>query len=390
MRPRLFLVFLLCGLLAQPAIGDAGASNSSRLQARIAQTITPLMARYDIPGMAVGVVVEGHEYVYDFGVASKISKKPVDASTLFEIGSVTKTFTATLASYAAVTGKLRLADDASADLPQLRGSSFNRVSLLELGTHTSGGLPLQFPDDVKTDGDAMRYYQQWKPTHDPGTSRTYSNPTIMLLGYIAAKRMDGDFTALMQSKVFAPLRMAHTYIDVPADEMPNYAQGYTSGNLPIRMTRGPLFAEAYGVRTTASDMLRFLEANIGAANRDCTLAQAIRASHTGYFRIGAMTQDLIWEQYAYPVRLDTLLAGNSEHVLFDANPAARLEPAIPPGGDVLLNKTGSTNGFAAYVAFVPMKKIGVVLLANKSYPIAARVTAAYQILAALGGNKRWQ
>jgi beta-lactamase class C len=53
---------------------------------------------------------------------------------------------------------------------------------------------------------------------------------------------------------------------------------------------------------------------------------------------------------------------------------------------VLLNKTGSTNGFAAYVACVPARRLGVVFLANKNYPIDARVTAAYQILMRLDGD----
>ncbi len=53
---------------------------------------------------------------------------------------------------------------------------------------------------------------------------------------------------------------------------------------------------------------------------------------------------------------------------------------------MLINKTGSTNGFGAYVAFVPARGIGVVILANRNYPIAARVQAAYRILAALDGE----
>ena len=53
---------------------------------------------------------------------------------------------------------------------------------------------------------------------------------------------------------------------------------------------------------------------------------------------------------------------------------------VPPQQAVWINKTGSTNGFAAYVAFVPAKKIGIVVLANKNVPIAPRVRLAYEIL----------
>jgi CubicO group peptidase (beta-lactamase class C family) len=136
----------------------------------------------------------------------------------------------------------RAADELA--LPQrvaqrLRGSSFDTVSLLNLGTHTSGGLPLQVPDDIGNNAQLMAYFQSWKPTYAPGTYRTY------------------------------------------------------------------------------------------------------------------------------------------------ANPAAKLDPPLQPRDDILIDKTGSTNGFAAYVAFVPVEKIGIVLLSNKNYPIDARVTAAHEILTRL-------
>jgi CubicO group peptidase (beta-lactamase class C family) len=372
----------VCALL--PADAGAAGNEKAGIENVVARTIGPVMQRYGIPGMAVGIVVDGRTYVFDYGVASKATGRPVTSRTLFEIGSVSKTFTATLASYAQVSGKLSLSEMASTYLPSLHGTSFDKVSLLNLGTHTSGGLPLQLPDDVTNDAQLMAYLRSWKPTYAPGTYRIYSNPSIGLLGTIAAKRMNAPFAALMERTVFRPLGLTHSYLDVPKAQSDNYAQGYTTSDAPVRMTPGVLAQEAYGIRTTASDLLRFVEANMQMLDLDEKVQRALTDTHTGYYRVGAMTQDLIWEQYRYPVTLAQLLAGNSAKVTFEPNRVTRSEPPFRPQNDVLLDKTGSTNGFAAYVAFVPERKIGIVVLANKSYPISARVTAAYAILTQLG------
>lgn len=378
------LTLCLCALL--PLHGAATEQARVDVGNVVTRTVGPLMQRYRIPGMAVGIAVNGHTYIYDYGVASKTTAAPVTSATLFEIGSVTKTFTATLASYAQLTGQISLSDSVSSDLPALRGSSFDRVSLLNLGTHTAGGLPLQVPDGITTDDQLMAYLQRWKPTYSPGTYRVYSNVSIGLLGLIVAQRMNHNFDTLMQTTLFGPLGLKHTYLDVPAAQMANYAQGYTSKDLPIRMTPGVLGPEAYGIRTTAGDLLAFLAANMHMLDLDATLQRALTDTHTGYYRVGAMTQDLIWEQYRYPVTLEQLHEGNSTKMLFDANPVTALDPPSPPQSDVILNKTGSTNGFSTYVAFIPEKKIGIVLLANKSYRIDARVSAAYAILTQLEGR----
>ena len=285
-----------------------------------------------------------------------------------------------------MSGYLSLTDRTSKYLPVLHGSRFGEVSLLDLGTHTAGGLPLQVPDEVANNDQLMRYFRDWKPTYAPGTYRTYSNLSIGLLGVIAAKSIHEDFGALMEGKLYPALGLKNTFLDVPAARMKTYAQGYTDADAPIRMTPGVLDAEAYGVRTTTGDLLRFVEANIKMLTLDEKWQQAITATHTGYYRIGGMTQDLIWEQYPYPVTLQNLLAGHSAEVILKANPAARIDPPLPPQDDVLINKTGSTNGFSTYVAFVPARRIGIVLLANKRYPIDARVTAAYEILNAADGR----
>ncbi|MDO8877702.1 MAG: class C beta-lactamase [Pseudolabrys sp.] len=362
------------------------ASPETDVGSIVAQTIQPLMQSHGIPGMAVGIVAGGRRAVYNFGVMLKASGQPVTGDTLFEIGSVSKTFTATLAAYAEGDGRLSLSDMASKYLPVLRGSAFDRVSLLNLGTHTTGGMPLQFPGDVKSDEQAMRYFRDWNPRHAPGAVRTYANPGIGLLGMIAAKSLNEDFDTAMQRRVFAGAGLKRTFLIVPATERTHYAQGYTKADAPARMSPGVLASPTYGVRTTADDLLRFIEANMGLLPIGKDLQRAIDATHTGYYTVGPVTQDLIWEQYRYPVELADLVAGNSDNMAYKANDVARIEPPLPPQADVLVNKTGSTNGFGAYVAFVPVKKIGIVILANKNYPNAARVTAAHAILTRLVAN----
>jgi beta-lactamase class C len=380
------LASALFALCATPSVSHAADDTSNRIKPTVDAAIRPLMAKYRIAGMAVGVIVEGKPYVLDYGVASTQTGKPVTRDTLFELGSVSKTFTATLASYAALNGDLSLSDPTSKYLPSLRGTPFGSVSLLNLGTHTPGGLPLQVPDDIHDNDQLMQYFAAWRPAYAPGTQRTYANPGIGTLGLITAKSMGQDFTALMQQRVFPALGMTSSYIDVPAARMPDYAQGYTKLDAPIRMAPGVLSAEAYGIKSTAADMLRFVAANMNLIQIDDKFQRAITATHTGYFKAGVLTQDLIWEQYPYSAALDTLQEGNSAAMVLNPTPAVEIRPPQPPRQDVWINKTGSTNGFGAYVVFVPQKRMGIVMLANKNFPNEARVSAAYQILSALADS----
>lgn len=362
---------------------DAVAPAASTTKAVAARAIAPLMARYGIPGMAVGITIDGRTSVFSYGVASKATGAPVDGNTLFEIGSVSKTFTATLAGYARITGKLALSDIASADDPTLRGSGFDRVTLLDLATYTAGGLPLQVPDGVTTDAQLRAYLRAWQPRYPPGTQRLYSNVSIGVLGAIVAHRLNGRFDRLVERDIFAPLGMRASYYAIPPAEQTQYAQGYTFDDKPIRLVEGPLAAPTYGVRTTTGSLLRFIQANLNAMRNGSPLQRAMVAARTGYYHVGPIVQGLVWERVDCPLDRAHLRAANSDHILFDPNPARRLSPPQSPRSDALFDKTGSTNGFSAYVAFVPQTHAGIILLANKSYPMTARIDAAYAILKGL-------
>ncbi|SAK82000.1 beta-lactamase [Caballeronia glebae] len=367
--------------------GAAHASDVASIRATVDQTIKPLMALHGIHGMAVGVVVDGKPYVFDYGVASKATNQPVTRDTLFEVGSISKTLTATLASYAQVEGDLSLTDPVSKYLPSLDGTEFGKVTLLNLGTHTPGGLPLQVPDDIHDNDQLMQYFRTWRPAQPPGTIRTYANPGIGTLGLIAAKSMKQDFTPLMQTRLFPALGLKHSYIDVPASKQRDYAQGYTKDDTPIRMKGGVLSAEAFGVRSTAADMTRYLQINMNMVRIDPAVQRAVDATHTAYFQAGPLTQDLIWEQYPYPVALQPLLEGNAASMITNAMSVTRIDPPQAPRDDVWINKTGSTNGFGAYIAFVPKARVGIVMLANRNIPNEERVKAAYAIIASLAGGR---
>lgn len=369
-------------------ISHAADDQQHRVRIAVDRQIQPVMAKYAIPGMAIGVIDDGKPYLFDYGVTSTKTGRPVTRDTLFELGSVSKTLTATLAADAQESGALSLSDKTSKYLPSLLGSRFGEASLINLGTHTPGGLPLQVPDNIASDDQLMQYFKAWRPAYAPGTYRTYSNLGIGALGLVTAKSMGQDFATLMERQLFPALGMTSSYINIPPARMADYAQGYTKQGTPIRMAPRVLSTEAYGIKTTAADMLRFVEANMELIKLDAKLQSAILETHTGYFQAGEMTQDLIWEQYPYPASLQTLQDGNGPAMIFNATQVTGITPPQKPREDVWINKTGSTNGFGAYVAFVPEKRLGIVILANKNFPIDERITVAYRILTSLAGGEQ--
>lgn len=372
----------MAAITCAPSLASALVINDD-LAGGVDRIIAPLIAEFRIPGMVVGITGAGKRQYFAYGVASLEHQHPVDAFTRFEIGSVSKVFTCLLTALAAAQGRLRWSDPVSLHLPRLMGSALVNVTLEQLATYTAGGLPLQFPDAVPTWDAAWEYFEVWGPTSAPGSSRLYSNPSIGLLGAATAAASGGDFSVLMEQQIFAPLGLSHSFMQWPNEEMPNFAWGYDANDKPIRARIVPGSAEAYGVKTSADDLLAVLEAHIDPMRiNGRALQAAVRNTMQPRFLTAAFAQCLGWERYDLQAPLPQLLEGNGLEMILNPQPVTAVTGSLSPRElmDGFFNKTGSTNGFGAYAAVMPERSLGLVMLANRNFPNSERVKAAKAIL----------
>ena len=344
------------------------------------QNFKPLLEKYDVPGMAVGIIQNNKKYEMYYGLQSVQDKKAVNSSTIFELGSVSKLFTATAGGYAKTKGTISFNDTPGKYWKELKNTPIDQVNLLQLATYTSGNLALQFPDEVKTDQQVLTFFKEWKPKNSIGEYRQYSNPSIGLFGKVVALSMNKPFDQVLEKTIFPDLGLKHSYVNVPKTQMQNYAFSYNQENQPIRVNPGPLDAPAYGVKSTLPDMLSFINANLNPQKYPADIQRAINETHQGFYQVGTMYQALGWEEFSYPALLQTLLDSNSEQIVMKPNKVTAIskEPSVK-----MFHKTGSTNGFGTYVVFIPKENIGLVMLTNKRIPNEERIKAAYAVLNAI-------
>lgn len=374
-------IWLVCSTLfgVQVRAGEVAPSSQQSLQQVVHSAVATAMQQYQIPGMAVAITYHGQASYFNFGVASLANHTAVTSNTIFELGSVSKTFNTLLAGYAIDQGKVDLTAHPSQYWPALKGSAIDKATMLQLATYTAGGLPLQFPEQIKDNADMLQYFQQWQPTSTMGEQRQYSNPSIALFGYLVSRALDGNYSNLLTDKVLPALGLNQTYIDVPPSAQADYAWGYNKQLQPVRVNPAVLDAEAYGIKSNATDMLKYVQLQLDASTLAPAYQRAIAATQVAYYQLGEMQQGLGWEQYSYPLAESALQQGNSSEMILQSH---KVTPMLASSnGARLFNKTGSTTGFGAYVVFIPERQLGIVLLANRYYPNTVRVDIATKITA---------
>ncbi len=252
-------------------------------------------------GIAVGVVEHGVTRVYVAG--SSGNGRAVDAHTLFEVGSVTKTFTATTLAAMVLGKQVRLSDPISEYLPAgVRAPSKDgkAITLLDLAEQRSGlpRLPTNMNvagDDPYADytvGDMYAFLNGYTLDRDPGAKYEYSNYGIGLLGQLLANRAKMPYTALVRATVLNPLGMNETTFAVwPAQDPALLAAGHEVGGNAVPTWHFQAVLPAGGIISSVTDMLKYLRCNMGQGplGRTCLFAQRPRALGERGHQIG-----LVW------------------------------------------------------------------------------------------------
>ncbi|MGQ8338008.1 serine hydrolase domain-containing protein [Sunxiuqinia sp. A32] len=225
-------------------------------------------------GIVVGIITSNGVNFYSYGVKSLKSKVTVDENTIFEIGSISKTFTGILLADMAVKGELKLDDPiqtllpAGISAPTRNGES---IKLFNLANHTSSlpRLPTNMnpanPANPYADYSEKQLYDflnNYELPRDIGSEYEYSNYAVGLLGHLLAAKHQLTYEELMVKTICTPLGLTNTRISLTPSMKKNLAMGH-SGGIEVENWDIPSLAGAGAIRSTAADMLKYLAANMG-------------------------------------------------------------------------------------------------------------------------------
>jgi D-alanyl-D-alanine-carboxypeptidase/D-alanyl-D-alanine-endopeptidase len=320
-------------------------ARSSEVESRVAG-ILDRHARKHV-GVEVGVWWEGETWTFARGRLRADRPDSPRPDTIFEIGSITKVFTATVFADMAEQGLVALEDPVQRYLPEgvelpVRGRP---ITLADLAAQTSGlprlpkgliALSLRQrknPYAGFTDAHLERAVVDARLRDNPGERVRYSNFGFGLLGYVLALRAGQSYEQLVHERICAPLRLVDTSMSIPVEARSRFAHGHNRRGRQVPHWDLPTLAGAGALRSTVADLLRFLELQLRQPTT--RLGRAARATHEPRARRGRLAQGLGWASLP--------LLGHSVDVLWH---------------------NGGTGGFRGFLGFVKESGTGVVVLSN--------------------------
>lgn len=308
-------------------------------------------------GLAIATYDNGTIKTYTFGKKKINSNKKIDQDTLFEIGSITKTFTGALLQQLIKEGKINLNDPVekylpeSYSMPKFKGSN-KQITFKDMATHSSS-LP-RMPDDFnKYMKDAVNPYKDYQKKNiynflnnyelkrKIGSKYEYSNLAIGLLGNIIADMEKNSYEEVLRKRIFIPLKMKSSTISL--NKSNNIASGHDiNGNIISNWNFGG-FEGAGAIKSSIADMAMYLKGNIETDGSNVTLS------------------DNLYKP------LYKIKENQSISFLWHINKA---------NNRIIISHNGLTGGYLSMMKFDKKNKKGVVVLSNSTFyvvPVADNI-----------------
>jgi serine-type D-Ala-D-Ala carboxypeptidase/endopeptidase len=343
-RLTILLCLATCLVGFAHAAGGAVAPSDSDIRQILANRIDK---QKQSVGIVVGVIDANGRRTISYGKLEKGDSRPLDGSTLYEIGSITKVFTALLLADMVQRGEVKLDDPLSKYLPatvKVPQRDGQQITLVDLATHTSGlpRMPANFrpkdPGDPYvdyTDEQLYAFLSSYELIRAVGVKFEYSNLGFGLLGHGLARRAGTNYEALVQARICEPLGMKDTRITLTPDMERRLAAGHSADLVTVPGWNIPTLAGAGALRSSANDLLSFLAAAMGYT--DTKLAPAMKIMLSVKRPTGAPFMDT-----ALGWTIDTR------------------------GGGEIIWKNGGTGGYRTFIGYAPRTGVGVVALSNAS------------------------
>ncbi|RXM39655.1 serine hydrolase [Chryseobacterium sp. CH21] len=300
-------------------------------------------------GISIGIIRDGKSYFYNYGT-TEIGKSELPTSqSLYEIASITKTFTGTLLAHASVDGKIKMDDDIRKYLkenyPNLEFEK-HPITIANLTNHSSG-LPQFLPDQSETfkkpmDSVAMaladfyKNYSKKKFYEDlhhakidfvPGTQYKYSNVGTQIVGDILENVYHKSYGELLSEHITKPLKMTHTIVGTNSTQL---LTCYNEKGKVMPRNFTTIFAPAGGIQSTTGDLVKYMQYHLNDSDK------YVKASHTPLVKSEEDRIGLYWRIHTYE------------------------------DGTQTIYHTGGTFGFSSILQIYPSKNMGVVVLSNES------------------------
>lgn len=296
MRKRIvrimLILLLLCGMVARPC----HAQSAAYVEASAREFVEPAVKSGTLAGIAVGLARRAsgdseswHSLVFGLAGGPDSGMQVCNADTIFEIGSVTKLFTALLLAEMATRGEVKLDDPVQQYLPDdvhVPTRDGRPIRLVDLATHSSGlpRMPNNFkpqdPANPYADYDPQRLYaflNEYQLRHAPGQRVAYSNLGMGLLGHALARAAGVSIEKLINDRIATPLGMSDTVFVLSSQQQPRLAAGHDADGSAVGNWELNVLAGAGGLRSCVRDLLKFASAQLSPGQSP--LEQAIKLTH---------------------------------------------------------------------------------------------------------------